>query len=1069
MTEIRWTAEQAAAIAAEGNVLLAASAGTGKTTTVVAKILWLLGLEVGATADSDEPIPACPSEKRCALDQIAAITFTEKAAYDLKKKLRAAIEAGERAEELRWEIDNASIGTIHGFCRELLHQHALRLGIDPTFHVLDEREARIEQENVIREVIFAALEVPEEDVVDLVGRLTLRGFERREGALGLIRQAIRDLRWHGERYGAWRMGSELDADRLRDLAKHFAEDADGLVVKECCTLYRLATRALSRWEQHMMAENLRDFDSLILDTRALLTGPDAGAPLRAIRSRYRILIIDEFQDTDGAQKDIAFAIAGIGRSGATGREPGCPQLYLVGDPKQSIYRFRGAEISVWNSVRGELGGNGRLLDLTRNFRSQPEVIRFVNAVGHRALGEVARELEGARAGSQVAYSELIPAGPGSGTGAVEWLAAEGGSIDERRQTEAELVATRIRELVGSVDVRDPDARAPRKCKYSDIALLYRARTGREFYERALRRYGIPCYVTSPGGFHERQEVADLLNVLRLIDNPRDDLRAFGYLRSPFVGLRDEVIVRIRLEGGAGSLLEQAGQFLSRGEWYAAPEHPAIAEVERHSLAAGLEALERAAGLCWREPLDELLEDVIGSTGYRLHLMLMEDHQESLANVERFLRVLEEYRSRPLGTFLEIWDRWDHRDTGIPQAPLYSKEDNVVTISSMHSAKGLEWPVVFLIDTGDAREFSLTGTYWSDPELGPVVCPKQKDRGPRAEEIHRRYQLEERAEKARLLYVATTRARDRLVVCGPLHSDAGLAGWLGAGRHEDVWTRTMAPQLEMPMHDPVVELDWLDGIRRDEPPPLAESLSVPALRFGTSATELMAQDRRPEEWRLRYLHGVEPSWWFAASPVPEGAEALSPRERGTVIHGVLERIRDEEELSSLLDEVVSAVDASGVEALLAPGTRYRAALEEEIRHVVQSEAWQWYVDGEHYRELSFVRLLGPRRWVVGAFDLYRPARTSGVSQIALDFSGLDGGVVADRDTWIVDFKTHKIGAKECERTARDYELQARVYREAATALAGAGTTGEVPVEGAASAAGTVRIALHFTAPNVAVEM
>ncbi|NNK47472.1 MAG: UvrD-helicase domain-containing protein, partial [Gemmatimonadetes bacterium] len=165
---VHWTEEQAAAVTASGDVLLAASAGTGKTTTVVGKILWLLGLEAGRHGEQQVPLPACPSP--CRLDQIAAITFTEKAAYDLKKKLRSEIEASERGAELRWEIDSASVGTIHAFCAELLREHALRLEIDPTFRVLDERETRVHQDELLRDLLKTALASAEPEARALVRR-----------------------------------------------------------------------------------------------------------------------------------------------------------------------------------------------------------------------------------------------------------------------------------------------------------------------------------------------------------------------------------------------------------------------------------------------------------------------------------------------------------------------------------------------------------------------------------------------------------------------------------------------------------------------------------------------------------------------------------------------------------------------------------------------------------------------------------------------------------------------------------------------------------------------------------
>ena len=209
-----WTDEQAAAVTAGGDVLLAASAGTGKTTTVVGKILWMLGLEAGRQGQPPMALPPCPSP--CRLDQIAAITFTEKAAYDLKRKLRNEIEASERGAELRWEIDNASVGTIHGFCAELLREHALRLEIDPTFRVLDERETRVHQDELLRDLLKRALADAEPEARALVRRFKgMYDRTHRSGAIGNIREVMRDIRWHSRRYAPW-ITSEPGADQRID-------------------------------------------------------------------------------------------------------------------------------------------------------------------------------------------------------------------------------------------------------------------------------------------------------------------------------------------------------------------------------------------------------------------------------------------------------------------------------------------------------------------------------------------------------------------------------------------------------------------------------------------------------------------------------------------------------------------------------------------------------------------------------------------------------------------------------------------------------------------------------------
>lgn len=439
----------------------------------------------------------------------------------------------------------------------------------------------------------------------------------------------------------------------------------------------------------------------------------------------------------------------------------------------------------------------------------------------------------------------------------------------------------------------------------------------------------------------------------------------------------------------------------------------------------------------RAPLDELLADLVEHTGYRLHLLLAERSAEALANIEKFLTLLEDYRDRPLGTFLEIWDRWDDLDTLVPQAPLYSKEDDVVTLSTIHGAKGLEWPVVFLIGTGQRFSDRLTNQFWSDPEYGPVLCPKKEERTARSSRLHARRSLAERAEEARLLYVAVTRARDRLLVVGPPGDEESYAAWLSAGS-ELAEARDEPGTVSPPELPPEVRLDWMDGLEPREPGRFGETLPAPPTRFTTSATEAMKRERDVKEWALRYRHGIIETWLFAPSPGSGDGSGLGPTERGKLIHDVLERIKEEEELAELLDERIAAADAQEIDTAGSVGTAYRDALEKEIRDVIRGEEWQWYVEGEHYRELRFIRLREPTLWEVGALDLYRPSRPYASTE-------------RDAASWVIDFKTHQIGVAEIEGTAERYRIQGDVYRAA-------GSLRDPP-----------RVLLHFTHPNSVIEL
>jgi ATP-dependent exoDNAse (exonuclease V) beta subunit len=638
-------------------------------------------------------------------------------------------------------------------------------------------------------------------------------------------------------------------------------------------------------------------------------------------------------------------------------------------------------------------------------------------VSESAIEVTGEALEAEGVGARVRYTKLEPYRRATVAGGVEWMETDPDlNAADRRAAEAERVATRIRRHVDSGG------------DYSDVAILFRTRTGLEKYEEALRRYRIPYYLAGDAGLTKRQEIADMLTVLRVLDNPRDDLRVFAYLRSPFVGLRDEVIARMKLDWDVRgrSLFDRAVDCAQRDEmWFEAPEHPEIVAIEREALRNGLALIEELSPLRSRWPLDQLLARVLERSGYRAHLELMDQPAPKLANIERFLRLLEDYRYHTVGTFLELWARWEAKDLGIPQAPLYSKGDKVVTLSTIHSAKGLEWPVVFLVDTKEEQARRYWNQFWSDRDLGPVVCHADRELGARGTYLRDRCQVEDAAESARVLYVAATRAKDKLILTGPTAPVEKLKGhisWLLEGQEKAAVTDEI-PSVTLPPAAPEPQLEWLaDVSEASSLPASACGVELRRVRYFRSATELMTYKRDRREWELKYRYGVIPKWYFARESA--GEDEVPARLRGTIIHGVLERIQDESELTELLDVTIGALDAPELEERLAPGTEYRRALEAEIEAVVTSDEWKEYTEGAHHRELPFVQLVSPGKWRLGAFDLFR----------------LD-------PNWIVDFKTHDVGPDEVEGTARDYRLQALLYRAAARGL------GHDP-----------QVRFHFTKPN-----
>jgi ATP-dependent exoDNAse (exonuclease V) beta subunit len=1178
MAEI-WTAEQHAAITETRHLLLAANAGTGKTATVVGKILWRLGLPVPEASDG----PVSPCEDPCDLGRIAAITFTEKAAQDLRRKLREALS---KAGVGPGELDRAFVGTIHGFCGEILRQHALRLDIDPSFAVMDAREASLRLGELVRETVLDAVEAGERDIIELLKDAPLDRYDPQGSSVtDFVRGAMRDLRWHRSRYEDWfeapsgpePLDRQLDLPLLKSLLPEGGSDSPARVAAEArylrhtAAVYRLGYRSLGRWLSLLERENRRDFDSLVLDVRRLLTHERFGPALDALRSRFRLLVVDEFQDTDTAQRDIVFAIGGLTPESRPEVRPQT-QLFLVGDPKQSIYAFRGADVRVWNRVEERFRDVGAVRRLGWNFRCDPSLVDLVNRSCEPAFDASGTALAEADASAVVSYDSLDPAVEAWSGAGVDWLAVDGGGTSaDRLRGGAALVADRIDALLKPASdcrVRGSDGRE-RPVRPDDIAVLGMRRKTLEAVERALRDRGVRTYNAASRGLAERQEVLDAITALRLADNPRDDLHAFAFLRSPFVGLRDEVIARIRLDPAlpAGSLVQRATAWLNaldEGDLtpFEAPENSWVEPTERFALGRGLRALREAHELVGRADPAEVLETLLARTAYRIHLRFRDGCDESLANLERLKAVLGEYRALSLADFLTQWDRASgDREADLAVAPVSAGVEGSVLLTTIHSAKGLEWPIVVLAgaEDGGARPTLARWTGWTDRELGPVLLPRSAERGARSTRAEEKRRLEEEAEATRLMYVALTRARDRLMIVAPTDAPKGHAGWIGkalfaerespvgdkgtaasaqsdsrvpgrgpaaelddpstgTGRQLDAFglhepaeddqgqlnllnPTNHGPELEQESRSPggrlraaakvwrvvgpiqqefapaPVCLDWLDGIQQAAAPEAIGPLPESAAGHLRSATELDLEQRDPEAWRRRYVHGVLSASRFAgesdrgrrtgASVAAE--EAIPGRVRGLIVHDVLERsgaegdpdgpgldettVADSEfaldELDRLLDQAIGGLREED-SALLVGRTEAGelTRLREEIHRVLSGEAWREWMASEHYRELPFVHLAGPGDWRQGRIDLFVPRPQPSESGHA--------------DVRIVDFKTDRVQGGGVEAAARRYATQARVYREAIEAILGAS-------DGVLPGGGRVRVVLHFTGPDRQVEV
>ena len=531
----------------------------------------------------------------------------------------------------------------------------------------------------------------------------------------------------------------------------------------------LAKRMHERYYELKQQKNFLDYSDLEHLTLRALQDPDVR---KAVAGRFDALFIDEYQDVSGIQEAILRAL-----------HEGFPNLlFMVGDVKQSIYRFRLADptlfLQKYRDYSLEESAKERKILLQQNFRSDENVLRAVNEVFVHAMREKETEIE---------YDEAAMLRPGGGQpfGAPVEIhlmvpkteetedeeAAESGELSQGYRYEAAFVARKIKELMRFATVREGEVSRP--LRFRDIALLVRYASGRAPYiAKTLQTEGIPVYSDADAQFFDMPEVADMLNLLRVIDNPLQDLPLLGTLRCPCFQFTEEELARIRLTERAPGV----------------PFHIAYQTAMRQDSPLGKkakEAWDRLAG--WRFkarylPLDTLIWLILDESGLYMRAGCQEEGELRQANLRLLVeRAAGESGKEGLGVFLREMGRLHASDDGKAAKTLGENED-VVRILTLHKSKGLEFPVVFMLEMarpfrkGDSSLISLHGKYGM--ALQYIDAEKRITRETVAQKALGTIQEKEaRAEEARLLYVGMTRARERLILlASPRSLSAARMSW-----------------------------------------------------------------------------------------------------------------------------------------------------------------------------------------------------------------------------------------------------------------------------------------------------
>jgi len=1186
--------QAAAAYEINKHISVTAGPGSGKTTVLVERYLHIL------------------REHSLSIDQIVAITFTNRAANEMRERLRADLNymlriAGDD-ERRRWlnykrTLDGAVITTIHGFCARLLREFPIEARVDPQFLLLDEHRAAMMLELTVEEVLSDFISGGHVEISRLtlgVGRSRLAAAlaqiyrETRGQGLSLEELALATARVHATEEDHARALEELDhamteflrvrrttkaalenqaevlaawsearklltsipshetladycrlvesfrdprpalrgsvADQVKALDELiWARDLKGRVPQVCLDLFarqyalemvNLLLRIDQRLNEEKQKLSALDFDDLELRTLTLLERPEV---LARTSERYRFFLVDEFQDTNAVQRVLLERLALT-----KGRRPA--NLFIVGDRKQSIYGFRGADVDVFREMTATLlshGGDEKPLQL--NFRSQPPLIAFFNHLFAR-LFQVPDDIPASEYKNldQLGYVQHEPSDARrelrDEATLVELLVTTKPSLEDdpraeqdSRVLDAQQVARRIIAL----------KRSSPELKYGNMALLFRAMTQVGIYESVFRRANIPYQTVLGRGFYEREEITDLIQLLRFLDNKTDEIALAAVMRSPLCGISDNALLALR----CAPLLAEIettdplrGFSVTRGLYTALGRHSEIAYIgdEEHEL------LDRAAKLIGElvarrhhYPIQDLLRFAVNESEYMTVIAANFDGAQRLANVERLFTLAARFESsgthliRDFVRYVEEFEAIGSRESEgqIDQAA------DAVRLMTIHQAKGLEFPVVFIPDL--QRLSRVTTDHWALLDRHQGLTLKVPDgrgglvAGCTYSNFEKRHAWREQFESMRLLYVAASRAQDRLIMSGVTDQIASL------NRSNDCWLKWIWQSLDLGERasSGVVELEEdvelqltinlaeeveeIEPVSEGEPaeaPPFDDSLvdAFPLIRpverqIGNathrfSVTQLINYHRCPRQYyfeRVLQLPSADELAVWNNADAPEPPSNLTATLKGAVIHRFCERYTSdqnaEEVLRQSFEEVVRLRQAQLADRLV------EINFETAIRDLLPLA--KNYLASDVFRRVEAVpRVAGSARpagetglWSELSFRLRRP--------LGILYGVIDKLLVTDTQIEILDFKTNRIRPANTDElppeppsktqflfdfaekaadaktridaalrtTSEDYELQMQAYalavRELLPSLADA----------------KIYVTLHFLEPNVEVHL
>ena len=855
------------------HISVTAGAGSGKTAVLVHRYLKIL------------------LEKDLLPNQVVAITFTEKAAAELRqrivKEVNARLQAephNTRLEEIKTELLSAQISTIHAFCSRILREYPVEAGVDAGFSVLQGIHQRLTLRDVIDSTLREIAERSDEDETreTLVDLLRIFGKTRLEQYLHELinqREVVERLKrnlycctnsevlegWHDfvqsqlvqsltDQFPieGWSrcLNSVLEiargknATEVRELvadiqpnmapqkaisplrrivplivtqsgtiskrdfiglrvetntiegeidflvcaANHLLSfpvftDDDKLLIGVTRLLIDVYDEIQNAYEDRKRQSGQLDFNDLQIKVRDLLHEKESIR--EQLAERYPYIMADEYQDTAQLQYEILKPLISDFKSG---------NLFIVGDQNQSIYRFRGADVRVFDQTRHEI--TDYQSELTENYTWEAEILEACDSEKHGELhlpenfrllrnlvsfvNLIFDEIMAGRNEFEVKYEPLVQGRTTNQSGDVELLIGSKEQAEEKSESpveENELIVARIRRLVGTAETvwtDEGDGEKPRPIRYSDIAILIRSRTRLPEIESALLEAEIPYKITGGIGFYQRQEIYDISNYLQFLSDFENDVALAGILRAPFFGVSDVELYEITQRSSKKLFWEKVQDYAVQTDQ--SPTSP---------ISYAVQILQNHLEIYHRIPPSELIRKIVNDTGMVGVLPVGQSGEQRWANYEKLLGIARDFERSGL---MDLHDFLDQLNVLIEEEEREGQATTQLTadaveIMTIHAAKGLEFPVVILPNL-DRRATRYDQEPLIDDRLGIGFRPANPDKNyeqsnPGATHLMReRVNNKRTAEEQRLFYVATTRARDRLILSGTLTEKGEARDWLG---------------------------------------------------------------------------------------------------------------------------------------------------------------------------------------------------------------------------------------------------------------------------------------------------